>query len=136
MRVPGRKAPYEIALEEEEEAARRARSNPVIRDGGMLDSLVTRLASANLYLIKTFSTVHRDHMLRVYRNVRSSFPLSDQFLCHCIRHSPLVLWFTLVVVQLSGFIVTLRPRDTHSDATCPSYLYFHLHRLRCCSCCT
>ncbi|KAH9971194.1 hypothetical protein BGW80DRAFT_1460713 [Lactifluus volemus] len=33
MRVPGRKAPYEIALEEEEEAARRARSNPVIRDG-------------------------------------------------------------------------------------------------------
>ncbi|KAI0247864.1 FYVE zinc finger-domain-containing protein [Lactifluus subvellereus] len=32
-RVPGRKAPYEIALEEEEAAARRARSNPVIRDG-------------------------------------------------------------------------------------------------------
>jgi hypothetical protein len=33
-RVPGRKAPYEIALEEEEAAARRARANPVIRDGG------------------------------------------------------------------------------------------------------
>ena len=33
-RVPGRKAPYEIALEEEEAAALRARSNPVIRDGG------------------------------------------------------------------------------------------------------
>jgi len=32
-RVPGRKAPYEIALEEEEKAARRARANPVIRDG-------------------------------------------------------------------------------------------------------
>ncbi|KAI0264951.1 FYVE zinc finger-domain-containing protein [Gloeopeniophorella convolvens] len=32
-RVPGRKAPYEIALEQEEEAARRARLNPVIRDG-------------------------------------------------------------------------------------------------------
>jgi hypothetical protein len=32
-RVPGRKAPYEIALEEEEAAARRARANPVIRDG-------------------------------------------------------------------------------------------------------
>ena len=35
-RVPGRKAPYEIALEEEEAAARRARANPVIRDGGTL----------------------------------------------------------------------------------------------------
>jgi hypothetical protein len=33
-RVPGRKAPYEIALEEEEAAARKARANPVIRDGG------------------------------------------------------------------------------------------------------
>ncbi|KAH9977553.1 hypothetical protein BJV74DRAFT_780952 [Russula compacta] len=32
-RVPGRKAPYEIALEEEQEAARRALANPVIRDG-------------------------------------------------------------------------------------------------------
>ncbi len=32
--VPGRKAPYEIALEEEEAAARKARANPVIRDGG------------------------------------------------------------------------------------------------------
>ncbi|KAF8261006.1 FYVE zinc finger-domain-containing protein [Lactarius quietus] len=32
-RVPGRKAPYEIALEEEEAAVRRARANPVIRDG-------------------------------------------------------------------------------------------------------
>ncbi len=32
--VPGRKAPYEIAIEEEEAAARRALSNPVIRDGG------------------------------------------------------------------------------------------------------
>ncbi|KAI0297511.1 FYVE zinc finger-domain-containing protein [Multifurca ochricompacta] len=32
-RVPGRKAPYEVALEEEEAAARRARANPVIRDG-------------------------------------------------------------------------------------------------------
>ncbi|KAH8979795.1 hypothetical protein EDB86DRAFT_2983430, partial [Lactarius hatsudake] len=31
--VPGRKAPYEIALEEEEAAARKARANPVIRDG-------------------------------------------------------------------------------------------------------
>lgn len=34
-RVPGRKAPYEIAVEEEAAAARRALSNPVIRDGGM-----------------------------------------------------------------------------------------------------
>jgi hypothetical protein len=33
-RVPGRKAPYEIALEKEEAAARKARANPVIRDGG------------------------------------------------------------------------------------------------------
>jgi hypothetical protein len=33
-RVPGRKAPYELAVEEEEAAARRALSNPVIRDGG------------------------------------------------------------------------------------------------------
>jgi hypothetical protein len=32
--VPGRKAPYEIAVEEEKAAARRALSNPVIRDGG------------------------------------------------------------------------------------------------------
>ncbi|KAI0286433.1 FYVE zinc finger-domain-containing protein [Russula brevipes] len=32
-RVPGRKAPYEIALEEEEAAARRARANPIVRDG-------------------------------------------------------------------------------------------------------
>lgn len=32
--VPGRKAPYEIALEKEEEATRRAHANPVIRDGG------------------------------------------------------------------------------------------------------
>jgi len=32
-RVPGRKAPYEVALEEEEEAARKAHANPVIRDG-------------------------------------------------------------------------------------------------------
>jgi len=31
--VPGRKAPYEIAVEEEEAAVRRALSNPVIRDG-------------------------------------------------------------------------------------------------------
>jgi hypothetical protein len=31
--VPGRKAPYEIAVEEEKAAARRALSNPVIRDG-------------------------------------------------------------------------------------------------------
>lgn len=33
--VPGRKAPYEVAIEEEEAVARRALSNPVIRDGGM-----------------------------------------------------------------------------------------------------
>jgi hypothetical protein len=33
-RVPGRKAPYEIAVEEEEAATRKALSNPVIRDGG------------------------------------------------------------------------------------------------------
>jgi hypothetical protein len=32
--VPGRKAPYEVALEKEEEATRRAHANPVIRDGG------------------------------------------------------------------------------------------------------
>ena len=32
--VPGRKAPYEIAVEEEKAAARKALSNPVIRDGG------------------------------------------------------------------------------------------------------
>ena len=32
--VPGRKAPYELAVEEEKAAARRALSNPVIRDGG------------------------------------------------------------------------------------------------------
>jgi hypothetical protein len=48
-RVPGRKAPYEIALEEEEAAARRARANPVIRDGGtcLLDSLQRRRTSAD-----------------------------------------------------------------------------------------
>jgi hypothetical protein len=33
-RVPGRKAPYEIALEEEEAAIRRACANPVIRSSG------------------------------------------------------------------------------------------------------
>ena len=50
-RVPGRKAPYEIALEEEEAAALRARSNPVIRDGGTCfrDSLQHRWTSADHY---------------------------------------------------------------------------------------
>lgn len=43
-RVPGRKAPYEIALEEEEEAARRAHANPIIKDGGKSLRLVQRHA--------------------------------------------------------------------------------------------
>ncbi|KAI9510708.1 FYVE zinc finger-domain-containing protein [Russula earlei] len=42
-RVPGRKAPYEIALEEEEAAAQRARANPIIRDG--VDDLLGQIFS-------------------------------------------------------------------------------------------
>jgi len=45
--VPGRKAAYEIALEEEEAAARKARANPVIRDGGNVHlSLISSLSTS------------------------------------------------------------------------------------------
>jgi len=75
-RVPGRKAPYEIALEQEEEAVRRARANPVIRDGGMSFRCFTCIPIDNL-LGQTSNIGHHAHINRACQNARSSFLHSD-----------------------------------------------------------
>ena len=36
LRMPGRKAPYEVEMEKEEQEERRRRMNPIVRDGGKL----------------------------------------------------------------------------------------------------
>lgn len=66
-RVPGRKAPYELAVEEEEAAVRRALSNPVIRDGGT-SFRVTRTARNTKLIILT------DFQYRSPRPLQPSMP--------------------------------------------------------------
>lgn len=79
-RVPGRKAPYEIALEKEQEAARRALANPVIRDGGTFFGLFPFIPSPTDHNLKQISsTAHPAHINQVCQSLRSSSLHSNLF---------------------------------------------------------
>ena len=81
-RVPGRMAPYEIALEEEEASTWRARSHPVIRDGVRVSATHYSAVVHELIILPVFEQIsNTDRHAKTssaYQSDRSSshFPIS------------------------------------------------------------
>ena len=148
-RVPGRKAPYEIALEEEEAAARRARANPVIRDGGTLVSLIVSTPPGHQLMIlpvfaQTSNTDHHARMSPAYQSDRSSSPLSNfaRAVPPLMPRSHLSgLFWSLVIICCCSSYLWLTLSATHIP-TLPTVLIYNFTYTAyrptppCCLCCT
>lgn len=132
-RVPGRKAPYEIALEEEEEAARRAHANPIVRDGGKFLSAPRHALPTHGHLPQNSSIGHHAHIHRAFQSVRSSFLHSDSTHHRFLSYfsCSFLFWSTLLLLSILWYTLTLRPlRYTPTLPTPSYYLYPQLHCLR------